>query len=61
MTTLQIPQRVHIHERYIKNSQSFTLAYRRVHTMKVMRIESKLIRIVFIHALTAILIECAFS
>ena len=37
---------------------------RRVHTMKVMRIESKLVRIVCVHtecALTAIRIECTFS
>ena len=37
---------------------------RRVHTMKVMHIESELIRIVCIHtecALTAIRIECTFS
>ena len=37
---------------------------RRVHTMKVMRIGSELIRIVCVHtecALTAIRIECAFS
>ena len=37
---------------------------RRVHTMKVMRIGSELIRIVYVHtecALTAIRIECAFS
>ena len=38
--------------------------YRRVHTMKVMRIGSELIHIVCVHtecALTAIRIECAFS
>ena len=37
---------------------------RRVHTMKIMRIGSELIRIVSVHtecALTAIRIECAFS
>ena len=38
--------------------------YRRVHTMKVMRIVSELIGIVCVHtecALTAICIECAFG
>ena len=37
---------------------------RRVHTMKVMRIESELIRIACVHtecALTAIRIQCAFT
>ena len=41
-----------------------TNGYRRVHTMKVMRIGGELIRIVCVHtecALTAIRIECAFS